>query len=397
MKHIGIVSEFNPFHYGHEYLIRTVKEMYPHQGIISVMSGNFVQRGSFAIQEKYSRAEAALKAGADLVLELPFPFSSLSAEAFGKSAVSILSRTGACSHLAFGTECGEKDGFLNCAKNLLSPEFQTALETIKEKDKSQGFPAAREEAYTALFGKEEILSHTNSSLALEYVMAMEKMGNGMELIPVLRKGEGYHSEKTGETFSSATAIRGAVWKGESLSEMLPSYSLEGILNEKNKGRFPVSEEKLAPVLFYLIRTLSRKELCEYYGFSPLCDRAKKVVGECETIEDLVGKLKSRNITDSRIRRALFSVLCRIPRFAEKDLPAYTLLLGATEKGREILSEMKETSQIPVFTKPAHALKSSDRKVSVQASRAFLAEEIFSMAMPRKAEDGFFLKKTPKIL
>ncbi len=397
MKHIGIVAEFNPFHFGHEYLIRTVKEKYPDRGIICVMSGNFVQRGSFAIQEKYSRAEAALRAGADLVLEIPFPFSSLSAEAFAASAVSILHRLGGVSHLAFGTECGDENRFLLLAQKLSSSLFQSKMEQVMAENKAMGYPAVREKVYTELFGKEEILSSPNASLALEYALAIQKFGAEMNLVPVLRRGEGYHSENTRSPFASASAIRGAIQKGEEFEGTVPDYALNRILTEREAGRFPVSEEKLAQTLFYLIRTSSYQELSSFYGFAPLYHRALKAVGECESIEDLVQRMKSRNMTDSRIRRALFSVLCRIPRYAEKDLPAYTLLLGADEKGRKILAQLKEKTTIPVFTKPAHTLKSKDRSVLSQASRAFLAEEIFSMAMPKKAADGYFLKKTPIIL
>ncbi len=397
MKQIGIVSEFNPFHFGHEYLIRSVKEKAPDRGIVCVMSGNFVQRGSFAIQEKYSRAACAVKAGADLVLEIPFPFSSLSAEAFAKSAVSVLQRSGIVSSLAFGTECGDGEHFFRVAEKLSSPLFRERLKDITEADRSLGYPEAREALYAELYGEEKMLSLPNASLALEYVLAAEAMDFPLELIPVTRKGEGYHSTEAEAPVASATALRRAVFSGEEITRSVPDYVLASIQEEQAAGRFPVTEEKLSQTLLYLIQTLPREELSSYYGFASVCDRAKKEVGGCESISDLAQRLKSRNVTDSRIRRGLLAVLCRIPRFAEERTPSYTLVLAANERGRQMLSEMREKATIPVFTKPAHALKSPDEQVARAAKEAFLAEEIYSMAMPRKAEEGFFLKQGPRIL
>ena len=139
-----------------------------------------------------------------------------------------------------------------------------------------------------------------------------------------------------------------------------------------------------------------KELSSYYGFSSLCARAVRLADECEEIEDLVNAMKNRTFTDSRIRRGLLALLCRIPRYAEKELPAFTQVLSANEKGREILSQMKETSSVPVFTKPAHALKSDDKRICRQVSAQILADEIYAMAMPKKQKKGYFLKQTPTI-
>ena len=115
------------------------------------------------------------------------------------------------------------------------------------------------------------------------------------------------------------------------------------------------------------------------------------------MEDLVEKLRSVNFTDSRVRRALLSLLCGVSRFAEKEKPSYTMVLAAGEKGRELLSEMKDASEISVFTKPAHALKSKDKTILRQASLSYLADDLYAAAFPEKGENGEFLKKTPYIV
>ncbi len=395
-KAVGIICEFNPFHFGHKHLLAEVKKAFPAKGIVCVMSGNFVQRGSFAIMEKYKRAEAALSLGADLVLELPFPFSALSAESFAKSAVSILSRIGICDTIAFGSEIENEKELHICAGNLLSQKFQAAFSAALKENKGVGFPLLRERVYTELFGKTDILSSPNASLGVEYLLATRSFKADLSPFVVERKGETITSQKTEGEFLSATALRKMVENSESLKAYVPDEVLLLIEKETAAGRFPVFTKTLSPILFYLLKTKDRKELSSYYGFSALCDRAKHFAGESRDLEDLVEKMKNATFTDSRIRRGLLALLCNIPRFAEKEMPSFSMVLGANEKGREMLSEMKKASCIPVFTKPAHALQSKDPVVKKQFSREAMADEIYAMAFPVNQGEAYFLKKSPVI-
>ena len=395
-KTVGIICEFNPFHFGHAYLLEEVRKAFPDHGIVCVMSGNFVQRGSFAIQEKYSRAYCALQAGADLVLEMPFPFSSLSAESFASAGVKILSSLGICDTIAFGSEFADLEELYACAEHLASKEFEDALKAYFVLHPGAGYPAAREAVYTELSGACPILSQPNASLGVNYILAAKQQKSPVSFYPIKRRGEGFHSVNKNGEFLSATALRNCVWEGESLCGKLPDFTLGEIERETEAGRFPVSMEALSSVLFYLLKTKSRKELSSVYGFSALCDRAVRYYGECETVEELVEKIKNPSFTDSRIRRGLLALLLQIPRYAEKESPAFTTLLAASVKGRDLLSQIKEKGNIPVFTKPAHALRFHDLTVQRQASAAHLADEIYAMAFPKKQPSGFFIKKMPHL-
>lgn len=398
-KAVGIVCEFNPFHSGHEYLIQRVKEAFPHKSIVCVMSGNFVQRGSFAVQEKYSRASCALHSGADLVLELPYPFSTLSAESFAAGAVTILQKTGLCDTLAFGTEIADAFSLTRCAENLSSEEFKSALKEYLEAHKGCGYPLAREAVYEKMYGKTPVLSSPNASLAVEYLRCNALWESPFALYPVLRKGEGIRSAETGDCFASATGCRALIAKRdwETLSQHVPAFSLEEMKGEEKAGRFPVSEETLSQILFYLLRTRSRDEFKSIYGFSPLCDRAMKAADGCSSLEALVERMKSSNFTDSRIRRGLLALLLNTPRFAEKESPLFTQVLAASGEGRALLATLREDGAFPVFTKPAHGLKHSDYGVRKQVSRAALADRIYLSAFPTPHEEGYFLKKMPRML
>lgn len=396
-KAVGVICEFNPFHNGHAYFLSKIKEAFPQKPIVCVMSGNFVQRGSFAIQEKYSRAKCAVLGGADLVLELPFPFSSLSAESFASSAVSILNKIGVVDTLAFGCECSDTEELLHCADNLASEKFEKAFFAFCENNRAIGYPAARSKVYNELFGDTSLLNQPNAILALEYLQALKKMKAPFSPFVIPRIGDTLRETKAESEYPSATAIRNMIFGEKNIDAFLPKETLAVIKAEREKGSFPVSMEYYAATVFYLLRTKSRKELCDVYGLAPLCDRAKKMASSCNTLEELVEKLRSVNFTDSRVRRALLSLLCGVNRFAEKEKPSYTAVLAAGKKGRELLSVMKESSEISVFTKPVHTLKSQNKTVLRQASFSCLADDLYAAAFPKKGENGEFLKKTPFIL
>jgi len=394
-KGVGIICEYNPFHKGHEYLIAQVKKAFPQKSVVCVMSGNFVQRGSFAVQEKYSRARCALFSGADLVLEIPFPFSSLSAESFARAAVSILQKTGCVDTLAFGSETADTGKIRACAENLLSKEMEEGMKAYLKSHPGVGYPYAREQVYTALFGKEENLSLPNFSLAAEYRMAMQTEGADFTLFPVLRKGEGVSSTLLASDFPSATAIRGGICSGEDITPHIPDYVSAEIERERAVGRFPVSMETLSSVVFYLLKTRSRKELGDIYGLAPLCDRARRASEDAGSLEELVENMRSSNFTDSRVRRALLSLLLSVPRYAEREACAFTQVLAFSKKGREILRALRTETGIPVFTKPSHALKHPEVRVRRQASFLHQADEIYAMAFPKKQESAYFLKQNPR--
>lgn len=395
MNHVGIICEFNPFHYGHEFLIQRVKRQFPEKGIICIMSGNFVQRGDFAVQEKYSRARCAVLAGADLVLELPFPFSCLSAESFGRSAVSILKSIAVCDTLAFGTEIVDRDRLQRCAKNLNSNAFSVEFSRRLKEKKGWGYPRLRQEVYSDLFGEEEVLSLPNASLALEYLIASEQLKYYPNLFCVERIGSRIDEDTVAKQGpSSASAIRNEIFSEGDWRFLVPEYVRKELESEQRQGHFPIKMDRLDSVLLYLLRMLPCEELMSFYGFSALSYRALRFVNQCTTVEELIQKMKNSTFTDSRIRRGLLSVLCRIPRYAEKEMPRYTELLAANQTGKRILMEIQENSDFPVFSRPADALKSDRDEVVRQALAAYKADEIYTMAFPLATKSDYCLKRIP---
>ena len=329
MSAIGIIAELNPFHSGHAFLLEQVKNKYPDKPVIFLMSGNFVQRGSFAIQEKYSRAKCAILAGADLVLELPFPFSMMSAETFAATGIQILSKIGVCDTLAFGSEVSDLNELEKCAENLSSEIYRHEFSEYMLNHKGCGYPFARQEVYEKLFGKTNILSSSNASLAIEYLMQNRTLEKPFTVFCVKRKGNDYLSDDLEGDIISATACRKIAFDDnwDELRRVLPEYVYNELWEEKKNGRFPVNMEALSPALFYQLRTKSKKELSSYYGFSALCDRAIHCIDQCNTIEGLIEKIGFSGCTDSRIRRALLSVLLQVPKYSEKQSALFSQVLA----------------------------------------------------------------------
>lgn len=208
MNITAIISEYNPLHKGHLYHIETARKETNADFMIAIMSGNFVQRGTPAIVDKYIRAEAALKSGIDLVLELPVMYATASAEYFALGGVSLADTLGCVTHLSFGSECGNAEKMMETATLLLDePEEMKAplKEALKE---GLSFPAARAKAVKTIRPElADILEEPNNILGIEYCKAILKRKSRIQPHTICRRGQGYHSETTDESFASATGIR----------------------------------------------------------------------------------------------------------------------------------------------------------------------------------------------
>ena len=232
MSVYGIVSEFNPFHRGHEYLLDTARKMGA-EAVVCVMSGNATQRGELAIIDKYLRAEAAVCGGADLVLELPFPWSSASAEGFALAAVHILSSF--CDTVLFGSECGDIELLMSIAEYISGEQFK---EKFSEQLEAGGQSAA---AYVSLIESEfKIKLSSNDILGVEYIKAAKTLGAALNFATVKRQGSAYLCQEKNDTgFDSAMALRRMLNYDNDVSELkdrLPKRSFELIEASKKNGK-----------------------------------------------------------------------------------------------------------------------------------------------------------------
>lgn len=361
---IGIVAEFNPFHNGHKYLIETAKRLNNDQSVICIMSGSFVQRGDIAITDKWTRAKAALKNGADLVIELPVIYSLNTAQKFASGAISTLNALGVCDTLAFGSESGDTNKLFEIAK-LLDNEPQEVSDKIKQlMQRGMNYPSARMKAYDGLIDT-AVLSSPNDILGIEYIRAAISLKSNMNFCAIERRGVGHDSKNTCENFASASEIRRLIHNGNKADNFIP------------ESAFPIYDpERLNAVLIAKLRTCGAEYLKSINDVSEgIENKFIKAAMLHSTIADVCKEVKSKRYTLSRIRRIAWSALLGITKEAAALSPSYIRILGMNEKGMSILKSMKKSASLPVIVKAADY--AGDIIFDINTS----AEDIFSLAAP----------------
>ena len=399
MKTVGIVCEYNPFHTGHKRQIDSLREGGA-EVIVCAMSGNFSQRGELTVADKYTRAEAAVRCGADVVVELPFPYSSLSAECFCSAGVHILASLG-CDTLSFGSESADVSLLDRAAAAILSEDFKRAY---SEADKNQGSARSYFDLISSFLGQDAALL-SNDILAISYIAAIKQNNINMKAFPIKRQGAAYTEERLGDGYPSATAIRKAVKNTStgffSLSDKhIPAESAEVLRSAQSKGLAPVFTDSSGTDILSFFRLMSPEDISA---------RAKKRSGGGTTVAEdgcgIVERLcncakRSRNFdefikssynsryTDARINRVILFSLLGVSDALTKEMPPYTTLLAASEKGRKYLSEIRKTAEYPIITKPADAPECALTDI------VRLSDALYASAMPQNANFDYFIKKHP---
>ena len=364
MKTTGLVTEYNPFHNGHKYHIEKARETTGADCVIAVMSGDFVQRGSCAVTDKYTRTAMALAEGASLVLELPVCFATGSAEFFARGAVRILSQTGVAESICFGCEHADIRLFHTfCA--VLAEEPAEFRRILKSKLASGlPFPAARHQALSACLPELEadtFLQSPNNILGLEYVKALYQEHAAITPFPIQRIGNGYHDESLSGIYSSATAIRQGIHKKQISPSALKNIPAQAaaILEQQLTRRGSLDADSFSPLLKYALLSENAASLCRYQDMTKaLANRIMNRLNDFIDITSFTSLLKTRELTYSRISRALLHVMLGL---TDEDLAralrpenSYLRILGFRKDAGCLLKELKQKSTVPIITKPADA-------------------------------------------
>ncbi|MCE5189315.1 MAG: nucleotidyltransferase family protein [Eubacteriales bacterium] len=353
MRVVGIIAEYNPLHNGHIYHLEQAKELSKADYCVVVLSGNFVQRGEAACTDKFTRATWALKAGADLVLELPSVYAVAPAERFATGGVRTLGATGVVTDLAFGCEAPDLQLLYQISDVIASepPALQEAIR--KHLSMGKSYPRARFDALTEYGVPKNMLNaiaQPNNILAVEYLRAIRQFADGIEPLPITRIGTGYHSEDIVGEYASATAIRKAIINGrtEILSTM-PSFVGGPLMYD---DQFIIAQESLSDMMLYAIRRLSAAELanvpdvCE--GFENVLYRA---VREVRTLNEFFDAIKTKRYTLARCKRIAVCALLGITTEQVKQISAsregtYLRVLGFQRKARPLLGEIAKRKTAP---------------------------------------------------
>ena len=384
MTAAGIITEYNPLHMGHVRLMAESRRLLgPDTGIICVMSGNYVQRGDFAIAGKLARAAAAVQSGADLVLELPVPWALSSAEGFAAGAVEILKAAGAVTHLVFGSESGDAAPLVRCAEALCAESFPERLR--QELKRGDSFPAARQRALEALLSEEDAaaLNRPNDTLGVEYCKALR--GSGIRPVAVLRRGAAHDSERMEDGLVSASAIRALLHRGEeeaALNLCAPAMA-EVYRAERAAGRAPASLAGCERAVLARLRFLEEADWAALdLGNEGLYRRFARFSRSAASLSELLEAVKTKRYPLARLRRTVFRAYLGLPP-APPEAPAYLRVLAANPRGTALLAGMRRTAALPVLTKPAAV-----RRLGPEARRLFdlevRADRLWALACPDPA-------------
>lgn len=393
MRISGIVTEYNPLHNGHIYHIDETRKVTGCDYIIAVMSGDFVQRGEPAVADKYVRTEWALKAGADLVIELPAVFSLSSAEGFAFGAMRTLANTGIVSSICFGSESDDIKSLYNAAMFISNetPELQKKIKNQLSLGKS--YPRARYDALESMGAPKEVLislKTPNNILGVEYIKNMIKLMPKCESHTIKRIGGQYNDNALSGAFSSATAIREALYsKSAEAYNAMPAFVSEKFSLVRPRA---VRLEDTFELLLYALRRMNQNELMQiagvHEGFENLLLRAAHNSANPDEFFEI---LKSKRYTMARCKRISMCALLGITKtlYAQSmnNKAAYIHILGFKKNARSLVSAISKTANCPVLLRKSDTLNMANEAASSLALDV-LAHDIYSLISRDKLERDF---------
>ena len=395
MNITGLIVEYNPFHNGHIYHLQKSLEKTNADASIAVMSGNFIQRGEPALFDKFSRAKAAVESGVDLVVELPSIYSSQSAELFAKGSVALLNSLGCVNSICFGSEEGNINALYLIASILcLEPqEFKEKLSSYL--GEGMLFPTARNKAlfdyinspdfsfgdnFNGIDLSEErlndILSSSNNILGIEYIKQLISLKSDIKPFTIGRIHSEYNSEEISGNINSATAVRKKLYEiisskennssdideliksiqtSTDITNSIPESTLNMITSNIEKGFLPMYPEYFFETLISTI-IRDKKNLESYFDISEgIENKIFKAALVAKNYDELLNLVKSKRYTMTRIKRCLNNILLGITK-DDMELAKgintipYVRILAFNSKGREIIREIKKSSEIKIINK-----------------------------------------------
>ena len=333
---IGIICEYNPFHYGHLHHLNEIKKMYPNSNIILVLSGWITERGDLSLIDKFKKTDIALNYGVDLVIELPLKYIQ-SADYFANGAVKILNEL-KCDTIVFGSESNNVDELINLANIQLNNKEYDSL-VRKYLKEGINYPTAMSKALKTVSGK--TVDTPNDILGLCYVKEIIK--NNYNIKPItIKRNSNFNSKTIEGKITSASSIRELIKKNKRLKKYVPSYSHKYLKN-------CIFIDDYFDYLKYKI--ISTNDLTVYQGIDEnIENRIRKSINSSNSLDELLSKIKTKRYTYNRLKRILTFIVFSITKEDCSNLELeYIRILGFNKKGKEVLNKIKKDISVPVLT------------------------------------------------
>ena len=400
-KVLGIIAEYNPFHNGHLYHLDTSKKITGCDYTVAIISGNFTQRGSTSVIDKWSKTKMALQNGVDLVIELPVLYSISSSENFADGAIKILNSLGIIDYLSFGSETPDIT-VLDSISDILCNEpkdYKKLLTT--ELDKGLSFPKARENALldyiknTNTFENDKqdfekhkkALSSPNNILGIEYLKALKKYNSSIKTVCISRFATDYNSSDFSGSIASATAIRELIKNKDfnSIKTVIPENSYPVLMDCINSGHIVPDLNCFEKEIIYTLRKMNIEEISNLPDVSEGLEFSiKKAANSCNTINEFLDIVKSKRYTVTRLQRILLYALLNISKedmqlSKQVEMP-YVRVLGFNDNGKKLISEIAtKHPELKIITSVKKFVDTnSDKDLQVLFDKDVLATDVYSL-------------------
>lgn len=399
-KVLGIIAEYNPFHNGHLYHLKESKKATGAEYTVAIISGNFTQRGSTSIIDKWKKTEMALQNGVDLIIELPVLYSISSSENFAEGSIKILNSLGIIDFLSFGSETSDIK-ILNNFANILYDEPKEYKKILSNYlDTGLSFPKARENALLEYIKNSEdvntnfdnyknILSSPNNILGIEYLKALKKYKSSIKPVCIKRSGADYNSSdiSINTSIASATAIRELIKNKNfnTIKTVIPEKSYSILADCINSGCIIPDLNCFEKEIIYVLRKMSIEEIANLPDVSEGLEfLIKKAVNSSNTLTELLNTIKSKRYTITRLQRILLYALLDISKkdmklSKEVDSP-YIRVLGFNDNGKKLISKiMDKNPNQPLITSVKKFVdNNSNASLQTMLNKDIFATNVYSL-------------------
>ena len=389
-KVLGIVGEYNPFHNGHLYHLQQSKKLTSSNYTVAVMSGNFTQRGSTALIDKWSRSEIAIRCGIDLVLELPTLYATSSAENFAEGSIKLLNSLKVVDYISFGAETSNIDILENLADVLYREPREYKNILSHELGKGLSFPKARENALMLYLNDirkyVNVLSSPNNILGVEYLKALKKYKSNIKPVSIARFETGYNDTNYTANIASATAIRNIVKNGgfDILRRLLPDPSYSILMQNIKQGHVIPDLSVFERQIIYNLRKMDVSEIAELPDVSEGLEFSlKKAANTCNNIVEFLNTVKSKRYTSTRIQRILVYCLLGITKkdmlLSRKTNP-YVRVLALNQRGKFLISEIaKANPKLEIITSVKRFVdNNSNKNLKLMLDKDIFATNVYTI-------------------